>query len=455
MHCQFGSHYFGNKIKRITSQEEVCSVEKSGPSVPLQPHNPKKKKERISLQGTRKIGCTAGIHIREYILYPEYKVVNVGFQSNWQLRKAKESILNDLKEDLLHGKSVKRVAKYFVSLPTEEAHHKTHMTGGMHALAQRIHPKVISKIRELVEAGIYEVPAVKRALKLYVTSLPKPPNTDDRAYYPLNSDLSNHIYKAKLLFQLSKLDQESLALKVDEWKASNKHINILFRPYKRRHIEKQCCQEEKCVCDNDCNSTLDYEQTLLWIHQEPWQQELMINYGNLITLIDATYKTTRYELPLFFLSAKTNVGYSPIAQFVIHHERMEDIAKALQIIKDWNPAWSPKFFMSDYSEVEMMAAERVFPNTKLYLCDFHREQSWERWIKNHQNEVKREDQDSLLELLRSCAWAPPSDPTLGLPIDANYQRAVKDLQDSHMWKENKQLKFWLNTFWLSIPEVLL
>ena len=69
--------------------------------------------------------------------------------------------------------------------------------------------------------------------------------------------------------------------------------------------------------------------------------------------------------------------------------------------------------------------------------------------------MKREDQDSLLELLRSCAWAPPSDPTLGLLIDANYQRAVKDLQDSHMWKENKQLKFWLNTFWLSIPEVLL
>jgi len=46
----------------------------------------------------------------------------------------------------------------------------------------------------------------------------------------------------------------------------------------------------------------------------------MINYGNTITLIDATYKTTKYELPLFNVSTKTNVGYSVIATFVIHHE---------------------------------------------------------------------------------------------------------------------------------------
>ena len=48
----------------------------------------------------------------------------------------------------------------------EEAHHNTHKTGGMHAMAQHIHPKIIAKIHELVEAGISELPEVKRALKL-------------------------------------------------------------------------------------------------------------------------------------------------------------------------------------------------------------------------------------------------------------------------------------------------
>ena len=98
-----------------------------------------------------------------------------------------------------------------------------------------------------------------------------------------------------------------------------------------------------------------YEQTLLWIHQESWQQDLLIKYGNTITLMDATYKTTQYELALFFLTVRTNVGYSVVAEFVIQHEKSEDIAEVLQFIKQWNPQWSPKFFMSDYSEAEITA----------------------------------------------------------------------------------------------------
>ena len=41
--------------------------------------------------------------------------------------------------------------------------------------------------------------------------------------------------------------------------------------------------------------------TLIWIHQQKWQIELL-KYGNTISLIDAKHKTTRYELPLFFVS---------------------------------------------------------------------------------------------------------------------------------------------------------
>ena len=161
---------------------------------------------KLRLQGTRKVGCPAGIQIREYILYPEYKVTANG-QNNWQLRKEKESMLKNLNKDLLAGKEVNTVKRYYVCLPSEEAHHKTHMTGGMHALAQRVHPKVQMKIQEIVGAGITEVSEVKRALRLYISkelSFPNPPNRDDRAYYPTNHDLSNHIYKAKSLLQLSK-----------------------------------------------------------------------------------------------------------------------------------------------------------------------------------------------------------------------------------------------------------
>ena len=169
--------------------------------------------------------------------------------------------------------------------------------------------------------------------------------------------------------------------------------------------------------------------------------------------MDATYKTTRYELPLFFVSVRTNVGYSVVAEFVIQHEKAEDIAEALNFLKEWNPRWCPKYFMSDYSEAEMAAVEQTFPNTTQYLCDFHREQSWERWIKNHHNGISPDDQDALLELLLACAWAPPSGINEGLPLDAHYQKAVANLKESDVWIDNERLQLWLKTTWLSTSQV--
>ena len=46
---------------------------------------------------------------------------------------------------------------------------------------------------------------------------------------------------------------------------------------------------------------LKYGNTLIWIHQQKWQIDLL-KYGNTISLIDAKHKTTRCELPLFFVS---------------------------------------------------------------------------------------------------------------------------------------------------------
>ena len=45
-------------------------------------------------------------------------------------------------------------------------------------------------------------------------------------------------------------------------------------------------------------------ENLLYVHQEKWQAELLMRYGNSIVLMDATYKTTKYEIPLFFISVK-------------------------------------------------------------------------------------------------------------------------------------------------------
>ena len=102
------------------------------------------------------------------------------------------------------------------------------------------------------------------------------------------------------------------------------------------------------------------EENLLFIHQTKWQQKLLKTYGGEICLLDATYKTTKYSLPLFFLCVKTNVDYSVVGTFMCQYENTASIAEALSFFKKWNPEWTPKYMMTDYSEAEINAIETVF-----------------------------------------------------------------------------------------------
>ena len=115
------------------------------------------------------------------------------------------------------------------------------------------------------------------------------PDLTDRAYYPTSTDVHNHIYLAQRACQLSKLDQENLQLKVQKWKRDSPNSKFYFRPYK------------KSTKDSEIDTV---DPTLPYIHQGPWQQEVMVKYGNTISLMDATYKTTKYELALFLLQLK-------------------------------------------------------------------------------------------------------------------------------------------------------
>ena len=55
------------------------------------------------------------------------------------------------------------VKKHYVILSGEEVHHAHHEADGATSCAQRVHPKLIEKIYELVSEGITEVQEVKRA----------------------------------------------------------------------------------------------------------------------------------------------------------------------------------------------------------------------------------------------------------------------------------------------------
>ena len=59
---------------------------------------------------------------------------------------------------------------------------------------------------------------------------------------------------------------------------------------------------------------------------------------------------------------------------------MKNSGKLECIHRILTPRAAESFCMTDYSEAEIGALEASFPGTTVYLCDFHREQAWEKWI---------------------------------------------------------------------------
>ena len=101
------------------------------------------------------------------------------------------------------------------------------------------------------------------------------------------------------------------------------------------------------------------------------------------TTLASTYKTTRYDLALFFICIRTNVGYSVVGEFITQAETAEHISEALQQLRSWNPTWNPRFFMTDYSEAELLAVlswcanipVRLSPRTSMGAMD-KQPQTW-------------------------------------------------------------------------------
>ena len=109
----------------------------------------------------------------------------------------------------------------------------------------------------------------------------------------------------------------------------------------------------------------------------------LCRYPNLV-LMDATYKTCKLALPLFFLVVRMNVGYSVVAEFIIQHEDTTSITEALKILrKRWDKCdIEVGNFMIDCQQSEENAIRAVFPDSVVYLCAFHRLQAWLRWLVN-------------------------------------------------------------------------
>ena len=147
-----------------------------------------RKTNRLCLQSTNKMGCPAHMIVKEYHLYPDYKITEkeskcLKVHELWQLKKERHGEINKALTDTTAELKIEQ--RYFVSLPTNEAHEKVHPTGIAGGMSQRVHPMISQKIEDLVKEGITDVQEVKRTLRFMVKTEMKGniPRGNNRAYY--------------------------------------------------------------------------------------------------------------------------------------------------------------------------------------------------------------------------------------------------------------------------------
>lgn len=221
-----------------------------------------------------------------------------------------------------------------------------------------IDERVSSHIRKLVGEGIRGTNEMKRHVKLFVKGLfgNNLPQFLNRRFYPSRDDIRKLIYRERKKLMEGKLDQERLKERIVEW--SKEPNKIFYRASSTQHADE---------------NTEEATDSFLLVYQSDWQRRLLKKYGGEMVFLDATYRTTRYALPLFFVCVYTNCGYFIVASIITESETSASLSEAFDKLKEMNEDFRPTAFMIDASEIEMNAIRTSFPGYFMLLLQYKTE----------------------------------------------------------------------------------
>ncbi|XP_028409957.1 uncharacterized protein LOC114532613 [Dendronephthya gigantea] len=326
---------------------------------------------------TRKLDCPAKVVFCEIIYFPDFKIsTNTKYYRGIVAKKIKKGFA----AGSVNMQNIER--RIYISFPTSNDHigHPTSVQGtnSLH----RVDPKISKKLSELVLSGVRNDKEMKQCLDIYINQELYPgkakPFHSNKRYFPNTGIIRTKMYNELVLQRLVVLDfpqiEELVAkIKNSDDKVYTRKFDGMSEVLRRDSIN--LLVEEVLEHELRVRQKFSQQQFIL-VHQTSFQRHLLKRYGNHVCFLDPVYRTVKYPLPLFFLMVKTNVDYQVVATFVVQDENMESTKEALELIKEWNPDWKPKVFMADNDSEETAAILSCFPDCKVLLSDFHREQAW-------------------------------------------------------------------------------
>jgi len=97
---------------------------------------------------------------------------------------------------------------------------------------QRIDSRLREQIKDLVDEGVRGVNEMRRHLRHYVAKVPfkgRPlPPRSNRRFYPTKTDVRNAMYESVVKQRWSKVDQENLQKKIEDWRREGQDDFFFF-----------------------------------------------------------------------------------------------------------------------------------------------------------------------------------------------------------------------------------
>lgn len=184
--------------------------------------------------------------------------------------------------------------------------------------------------------------------------------------------------KAKASLNISQESEQKLQAQAEKLKEEHTDEKLVFN-FKVQHDvvnvdmthEEESGDGEEPSMLNHSNSLTtnqaDQNAKVLFCHQTPHQQRMIRRYNTQVILTQVSDLHSKIPFPLFCIYVQTNVDFQLVGEFIVQTNSNAMISEGLQKIKEWNPGWSPKFVVIDFSEEQINAVETVFPGEFIYL----------------------------------------------------------------------------------------
>ena len=197
-----------------------------------------------------------------------------------------------------------------------------------------------------------------------------PPLKSRRRFYPTEKDISNSIYKSKMISKLTKEEQENLHKSIEKLKLDRRDDKIYCNSHLSLDLTSDTLLNNSEKTEGNSNANSDstvINKDLIFCYQADDQRNFLKKYGDHVILARLSNPSLRLPFPCFGIFVPTNVDFQLVYVFIMQTVSKECLLEAIQPILDWNMGWKPNYITVDFSKTQIEATETLFPGEISYF----------------------------------------------------------------------------------------